>query len=75
MKTIIFFVCLFFISCTIIVYDDINKYKGSTILNIEADTVNSIISYRLTIKDSLGNYSTILLREEYAKFLKINEKI
>jgi hypothetical protein len=62
-------------SCSVVVFDNINDYKGSIILKIEQDSVGTIDAYDIYIKDTLGNYDVILVKPEYVKLFNIGDTI
>jgi hypothetical protein len=62
-------------SCSFIQYSDINDYKGSVILGIEADTVVSTIKYDVDVYTKEGKYESLILRKNVGKRYKTGDTI
>ena len=64
-------------SCDIsyIQYSDINDYKGSVILGIEADTIATTIKYDVDVYTKEGKYELLILRKNVGKRYKTGDTI
>jgi len=62
-------------SCSVVVFDDVNDYRGSTILKIERDSVGTIDAYNIYIKDTLGNYDVIMIRPAFAELFSVGDTL
>ena len=77
MKKIFLILSLFFLatSCSLIVYDDVNKYQGNIIKKIEPDSIFTIKYYRFYIKDENGKYNTINIKFGMGDLFSVGDTI
>lgn len=62
-------------SCSFIQYSDINDYKGSVILGIDADTIQTTIKYDVDVLTKNGNYESLILRKRVGERYKTGDTI
>jgi hypothetical protein len=69
MKKILFMLALFITSCSMVVWSDINDYKGCVILKVEHDSVGTIDTYHYTLRDALtGEFYKIPINPDFHFF-------
>ena len=62
---------LFMVSCTLVVFSDINDYKGCVILKIEHDSIGTIDVYSYTLKNiETGEFHKIPINPDFNFFEK-----
>lgn len=77
---ILFFISMFqFGGCSLVVYDDINRYENHVILKIKKDSIGTIHVTRVYVKtlnkNYINKYKELIIRTEIAELFKINDTI
>jgi len=68
-KIITFLVVSLMTACSLVVFSDVNKHKGSVILNISLDSVGTIPVYHYVIRDTLsGEFNKISISPDFHFF-------
>ena len=71
MRKILTYACFVFLltACSIVVFSDINDYKGCVILKIEHDSVGSIDAYHYTLRHlKTGEFHKIPINPDFHFF-------
>ena len=73
---IFIFLAVVIVGCTIVVFDDINKYKGSVILRIDVEDVETVKDvHHIYIKKPSGDYDYIRIDRGYGELFSVGDTL